>query len=109
VSATAPLMLCADLANGAKHLKLTSAKTGDQQTSISSQSVSVRPGTVRARQHSTMTAGLPRSRVCQPTVPYRPSIPGRPCGGQEVDLVALADEVVATWTAWLQHPQQHLM
>ncbi|MEU4292111.1 hypothetical protein AB0E63_28130 [Kribbella sp. NPDC026596] len=108
VKATATLRLCADLANGAKHLKLTSTKTGDMQTGISSQSIIVQPGTVRAR--ATVNDGGPITAT--ENVPADDPMPAlhsweATSAGKMHDLVALADDVVATWTAWLQ--QQHLL
>ena len=110
VNSTVELRLCADLANGAKHFKLTSARTGDLQTRISSQSVTVRPGTVRAR----ATVGDDGRITAAENLTSDEALPAiysweAASGGTTIDLVVLASEVVDAWTAWLQHPQQHLI
>jgi hypothetical protein len=58
------LALCADIANGAKHLKLTSTKTGDLTTTIAGQSVVVRPATAVARAFVPAPGPLP----CRPSL-----------------------------------------
>ena len=80
------LQLAADLANGTKHLRLTDTRTGDLKTAFTSQSVTVRPGTVGS------------------------GAPGRPpmydwtveSGGHAHDAVALAADVAAAWETWLR-------
>lgn len=110
VNSTPELRLCADLANGAKHFRLSHAKTGDLQTRISSQSVTVRPGTARARAtvdndgRITAVENLPSDEAL-PAIHSWEAI----SGGTTIDLVVLANEVVDAWTAWLRHPQQHLI
>lgn len=41
INSSATLQVCADLANGAKHLVLTSTRTGDRSTSIARNDVTV--------------------------------------------------------------------
>ncbi|WP_250030339.1 hypothetical protein [Paractinoplanes maris] len=111
VGATAALRLCADLANGVKHLKLTrQTKTGDSQTSFSSQSVVVRPGTIRARATVNDEGQIAAIRNTPSDEP-KPALHTWEVrsSGQAYDALELADEIVDAWKAWLQHPQQHLM
>ncbi|AQZ62915.1 unnamed protein product [[Actinomadura] parvosata subsp. kistnae] len=75
------LRLAADLCNGIKHRKLKprASKTGDHRTRVSSQSVSVFLGSPVIAEHQwVMTSG-----------------------GQEYDVIELADDIVAAWNSWL--------
>jgi hypothetical protein len=72
------LQLCADLANGSKHFKLTSSRTGDLSTSIARNDVTVFVG-----------AGASAHRFY--VVP----------AGAESDVLQLAEAAVAAWTKYL--------
>src|SRR5829696_4573865 len=48
ISRSLVLQLCADLANGSKHLKLTSSRTGDLSTTIARNDVAVFPAPIAA-------------------------------------------------------------
>lgn len=92
VNSAPALCLCADLANGTKHLRLTSARTNDLQTRISSQSVIVRPGTARAR----ATVGDDGRVTAIENLPSDESLPAiyswaATSNGQTIDLLLLAD------------------
>lgn len=79
------LRLCADLANGTKHLKLQRTRTGDLETGFMGQGVTVRPSPVGSGE------------------------PGRPplhswrvaSDGQTHDALQLAQNVIAAWDEWL--------
>jgi len=84
------LSLCADLANGAKHFRLGPAarhppRTGDVNTAIVSQSVTVRPAPVGS--------GRP---AAAPLHSWSVS-----SGGEDYDAVELARQVVQAWDVWL--------
>jgi hypothetical protein len=83
---TDSLRLCADLCNGTKHLRLTSAKTKDLSTSFESQSVTVRPSPVGSGRPG--DASLHGWTVVS--------------GGQSHDAVELSGRVVSAWRTWLR-------
>lgn len=100
VKSTQALKLCADLANGTKHFGLDPKRrlrTGDAATAITSQDVTVRPATVRAR-----------ARVGSEPAQAPPPEPPRPAlhawrvtsDGQEYDALTLAADVVHEWQEW---------
>ncbi|OUC76534.1 hypothetical protein, partial [Streptomyces swartbergensis] len=72
------LQLCADIANGSKHFKLTSSQTGDFGTTIARNDVSVFPGT-----------GTSAHRF------YIES------GGKDYDAREIAEQAVRVWEAYL--------
>jgi hypothetical protein len=72
------LRLCADLANGSKHLSLTSSRTGDRSTEIARNDVAVLVGT-----------GTSAHRF------YVQS------GGTEYDVLDIAHAAVAEWSKFL--------
>jgi hypothetical protein len=78
ISGSPVLQLCADLANGSKHLKLTSSRTGDLSTTIARNDVAVFAGT-----------GTSAHRF------YVES------AGTEYDVLQLADDAVAEWNKFL--------
>jgi hypothetical protein len=72
------LQLCADLANGSKHLKLISSRTGDLSTTI-------------ARNDATVFVGTGTSA-------HRFYVES---AGTEYDVLQLADDAVAEWNKFL--------
>lgn len=78
ISGSSVLQLCADLANGSKHLKLTSSRTGDFSTTIARNDVTVFAGT-----------GTSAHRF------YLES------AGTEYDVLQVAEAAVAEWTRFL--------
>lgn len=79
INSSAALQVCADLANGAKHLVLTSSRTGDPGTSIARNDVTVFAGTGTAA-HKFYVAS----------------------GSQEMDVLDLAERGVAEWEGFLR-------
>jgi hypothetical protein len=78
ISASPVLQLCADLANGSKHLVLTSARTGDTSTTIARNDVTVFAGTgTSAHRFYVVSAGT------------------------EYDVLQLAEAAVREWTKFL--------
>jgi hypothetical protein len=73
-----PLSVCADICNASKHLKLTTAKTGDLMTEVASQSVTVHMGS--HSEHSWTVES----------------------GGSVWDAQDLANQVVDAWETWLR-------
>jgi hypothetical protein len=89
VGNTQVLMLCADVANGTKHLGLDPKyrpRTGDVATALTSQDVTVRPAPAGSRT-------LPRPALHAWCVTS---------GGQQYDAVPLAGDVVREWRQWLE-------
>ncbi len=74
------LRLCADLANGSKHLSLTSSRTGDRSTDIARNDVAVFVGTGSSAHHFYVQSG-----------------------GTEYDVLDIAQAAVAEWTQFLAH------
>lgn len=79
INSNATLQACADLANGAKHLVLTSSRTGDPGTSIARNDVTVFAGTGTAA-HKFYVAS----------------------GSKELDVLDLAERAVSEWEAFLR-------
>lgn len=79
------LALTGDLCNGIKHLRLTSARTGDLATTVTSQSVNIHAGTVGGS-----TPGW---------VEHHWTIES---DGKQYDAGRLADDICAAWEAWLR-------
>lgn len=79
INSSATLEVCADLANGAKHLMLTSSRTGDPGTSIARNDVTVFAGTGTAA-HKFYVAS----------------------GSQELDVLDLAGQAVSEWETFLR-------
>jgi hypothetical protein len=73
------LQLCADLANGSKHLTLTSSRTGDPSTTIARNDVTVFLGTGGTKTHRFYVAS----------------------GGTEHDVLTIAEDAVDVWTTFL--------
>jgi hypothetical protein len=71
------LQLCADLANGSKHLKLTSSRSGDQTTTIGRNDVTISPETGVAHRFYVQSAGA------------------------EYDVLKIADDAVDQWRRFL--------
>jgi len=78
INSSATLQVCADLANGTKHLVLTSTRTGDLGTSIARNDVTVFAGTGTAA-HKFYVAS----------------------GSTELDVLDLAERAVSEWAAFL--------
>lgn len=78
ISASTALQVCADLANGSKHLVLTSTRTGDSATTIARNDATVFVGTGK---------GSHRFYV--------------PSGGTEHDVLDLAEQAVGEWRGFL--------
>jgi hypothetical protein len=78
IGGSSELQLCADLANGSKHLRLTRSRTGDLSTTIARNDVSVLVGTGTSA-HRFYVASA----------------------GQEHDVRDVAEAAVAAWTAFL--------
>ncbi|MGW0336696.1 hypothetical protein ACWD0J_33460 [Streptomyces sp. NPDC003011] len=72
------LQLCADLANGSKHLKLRSSRTGDNSTTIARNDVSVLVGT-NTSAHRFYAAS----------------------DNTEYDVLQVAEDAVSKWSAFL--------
>ena len=90
------LQLCADLANGSKHLALTRSRTGDRSTRITRNDVTVFPGTARA------------SVAMSPKIPSAPAATGMSAhrfyvasAGTEYDVLQLAEHATAEWHKFL--------
>jgi hypothetical protein len=78
INASQVLQLCADLANGSKHLKLTRSRTGDTSTTIARNDVTVFVGTgTSAHRFYVQSAGT------------------------EHDVLQLAEAAVAEWAKFL--------
>ena len=78
INASPVLQLCADLANGSKHFKLTRARTGDTSTTIARNDVTVFVGTgTSAHRFYVQSAGA------------------------EYDVLQLAEDAVAEWSKFL--------
>jgi hypothetical protein len=78
INASPVLQLCADLANGSKHLSLTRSRTGDASTTIGRNDVTVFVGTgTSAHRFYVQSAGT------------------------EHDVLQLAEAAVAEWTRFL--------
>jgi hypothetical protein len=78
INRSAMLRLCADLANGSKHLSLTSSRTGDKSTDIARNDVTVFVGTGTAAHRFYVQSG-----------------------GTEHDVLDIAQAAVAEWTKFL--------
>jgi hypothetical protein len=78
INASPVLQLCADLANGSKHLVLTSSRTGDLSTTIARNDVAVLVATGTSA-HRFYVASA----------------------GKEYDVLQLAEDAVAEWTTFL--------
>ncbi len=78
INASPVLQLCADLANGSKHLVLTSSRTGDPSTTIARNDVDVLVGT---------GTSVHRFYVAS--------------AGKEYDVLQLAEDAVTEWTRFL--------
>jgi hypothetical protein len=98
------LALCADVANGSKHFKLTSTKTGDLATTVAGQNVVVRPGTAVARANVPSPGSSP---ALAEQVPPRPALHSWniQSKGQSHDALALANQVISAWDRWLNAQQ----
>jgi len=72
------LRLCADLANGSKHLELTSSRTGDKSTEIARNDVNVYAGTGTAAHRFYVQSA-----------------------GAEYDVLEIAEAAVSEWTEFL--------
>lgn len=72
------LRLCADLANGSKHLKLTRSRTGDKSTDITRNDVTVFAGTGTAAHRFYVQSGK-----------------------KEYDVLCIAEATVEEWTQFL--------
>lgn len=100
------LALCADLCNGTKHYRLDPARrhhTGDPTTGFTSQSVTVRPGTIHAVAH----VPSPGSDADPPKAFAEPPLPALhywtvESNGVSYDALTLAGDVVAEWDRWLR-------
>jgi hypothetical protein len=89
VNGAEPLRICADLANGTKHLALTSSRTTDLATGFTSQSVTVRPGPVGS--------SGPHGGARPPSHSWVAT-----SNGQPYDAVTLGVQVIAAWDDWLR-------
>lgn len=89
VNGSSVLTLCADLANGSKHLVLTSTRTGDLSTALTAQGVTVRPGTIGSRRKSDQA----RPHLWHLSVESQ---------GQTHDTLDLAAKVIDAWDTWLK-------
>jgi hypothetical protein len=78
INASPVLQLCADLANGSKHFKLTTSRTGDTSTTIARNDVTVFAGTgTSAHRFYAVSAGI------------------------EYDILQLTEAAVREWTQFL--------
>ncbi|MER5202235.1 hypothetical protein [Streptomyces sp. NPDC002825] len=78
IDGSSVLQLCADLANGSKHYKLTTSQTGDLSTTIARNDVAVLIGTGTAK-YRFYTAS----------------------GGRERDVLEIAEDAVNEWRGFL--------
>jgi hypothetical protein len=78
INASPVLQLCADLANGSKHLVLTRSRTGDLSTTIARNDVAVFVGTGTSAHRFYVASS-----------------------GREYDVLQLAEDAVAEWTRFL--------
>jgi len=85
INDTLCLRITADLANGVKHLRLTSSRTGDLSTAVTSQSV---------RYMNRRETGDLRSYAYQTWEVQS--------NGKQYDAHELAGEVVTEWRGWLE-------
>ena len=85
INSTEPLQLCADLCNGTKHFRLNRARTGDNSTAFTAQSVTVRPATIGS------------GRSADPAL-HGWTVESR---GQSHEAIDLADSVLSEWRTWL--------
>jgi hypothetical protein len=104
ITPTSVLALCADIANGAKHLLLKSSRTHDSSTGVTSQSVTLRPATVVGRAViGSSGAATPPVVAAQPQPALHSWI--IESNGQTYDALVLADQVIAAWDGWLHTHQ----
>lgn len=86
------LQLCADLANGSKHLALTSSRTGDRSTRIARNDVTVFAPTAGASASMrSETSSAPAATGMSVHRFYVAS------AGSEYDVVQLAEDATAEW------------
>ena len=78
INSSPMLRLCADLANGSKHLSLTGPRTGDKSTEIARNDVAVSVGTGTAAHRFYVQSG-----------------------NKEYDALSIAEAAVAEWTKFL--------
>ncbi|MET7730301.1 hypothetical protein ABZT02_02900 [Streptomyces sp. NPDC005402] len=78
INSSPVLQVCADLANGSKHLKLNRTRTGDLSTTIARNDVEVSVGT-----------GTSAHRFCIAS------------GGTEHDALQIAENAVDQWSGFL--------
>jgi hypothetical protein len=90
------LRLCADLANGSKHLALTSSRTGDRSTRIARNDVTVFPGT--AWGSAAMGAKIPPAPATTGMSAHRFYVAS---AGTEYDVLRLAEDATAQWHRFL--------
>lgn len=94
------MQLAADVCNGIKHLRLDlPAKTGDQETTIASQDVTINALPVFAT--AFVYSGRPAESNPQPEAVTAEHAWTVTSNGRTWDALTLADEVVAEWERWL--------
>jgi hypothetical protein len=89
------LQICSDLANGSKHLVLTSSRTGDRSTRIARNDVTVFPGTAWGSAAGTEIPSPPATTATSAHRFYVES------AGTEYDVLQLAEAAVAEWDRFL--------
>jgi hypothetical protein len=78
INSSSVLAICADLANGSKHLELTTSRTGDRSTTITRNDVTVLVGTGTSSHRFYVVSG-----------------------GVEYDALAIAEAAVDEWEVFL--------
>jgi hypothetical protein len=96
INGSLALQLCADLANGSKHLALTSSRTGDRSTRIARNDVTVFPGAAGG------------SVAVGPEIPSAPTATGMSAhrfyvasAGAEYDVLQVAEDATGEWHRFL--------
>jgi hypothetical protein len=96
INGSTTLQLCADLANGSKHLVLTSSRTGDRSTRITRNDVTVFPGT--AGGSVAMSPKIPSAQAATGMSAHRFYVAS---AGHEYDVLQLAEDATAEWHRFL--------
>jgi len=99
ITATDALARCADISNGTKHLKLKRPRIPGKPAQLGSQSVSVSMPTIAVGVTIGGSPPKPKKPAEVATAEHQWTVD---FDGQQLDAVALADEVIAEWESWLK-------
>ena len=91
------MQVTGDVCNGIKHLVLTTTKTGDLDTAISTQNVTISPMPVFVTTGIPGTGPTPPRTAAPATATHSWNVTSH---GQPHDVLDLCDEVIARWTTW---------